>query len=196
MSKNKIMFLDKSKKLKTQEFDYDELNERMFNYFSSVKGLLEKEETIFQTSNIVGEYAEIIVCTLFGLIKQRPSQDFYDAISNDGLETKYQIKSRWKKSFFNSTGQKEFGRISKTTIVEKKAEYLILVFFKDTFKDFKIYKINLFNDFDKIKNNNKIVTEINKKGTEETIAYKIFYNENELSQFEVPINKKELTLVK
>lgn len=107
----------------------------------------EKEKSWLSTSNIVGEWAELIVCSSLHLIQQKADNKGYDA--KDRRNKKYQIKSRWYRDLLkkqlNRSGTHEFGYIKK----EKGHflfDYLILVYFKNNLiKDFQVYKIKASN---------------------------------------------------
>ena len=89
------------------------------------------------TSNVVGEYAEMLVCDLLKLDKYSNSNKDTDA--HKGKE-KYQIKSRWYKPT-NNSGQDEFGYITKND-KNYPFKYLILVYFNVSLSDYKIFQID------------------------------------------------------
>ena len=64
----------------------------------------------FLTSNIVGEYAEIIVCEKYGLKRNSANTKHFDAEFSDADQKKLvQIKSRWKR--IDNVKSIEFGAI-------------------------------------------------------------------------------------
>lgn len=110
---------------------------------------------LFSTSNIVGEWAELLVCNALNLVQQAASKKDYDATGEDGV--KYQIKSRWYRSYLkeecNRHGQEEFGSID----INGKFNKLLLVYFEDDLsKPFRVLEVEKKNIKKLNKMNNKL----------------------------------------
>lgn len=93
------------------------------------------------SGNLIGTYAEILVCDILNLKMAEKSKKGYDAISKDTKEYKYQIKSRWGKEETSSNGQNEFGSFGKEN-GEFPFNYLVLVFFNKSLLNPTIYMIS------------------------------------------------------
>lgn len=108
------------------------------------------ENKIFFTTNIVGEYAELLVCEKLGLEKETASNPEYDGKDHEGKT--YQIKSRWMNNFGSKNGKNEFGRISQK--VANEVDYLIMIIFEgNTLSNYKMFKLDLKKNFLNILNN-------------------------------------------
>ena len=104
------------------------------------KARLKEQIPLFSTSNIVGEWAELLVCDALKLVQQPASKKDYDAEDQNGV--KYQIKSRWYRSYLkeecNRHGQEEFGSID----IDGKFNKLLLVYFEDDLsKPFRVLEV-------------------------------------------------------
>lgn len=118
----------------------------MCKYGDTVKQL--RSNGIVRTKNIVGEFAEYLVCKKMGFDLADKSQKSYDAICPRTQE-KYQIKSRWS-AFGTRANYTEFGMIKNyfPETDNKTFDYLIVIIFKDNFEILEAYKI----PYDKVKN--------------------------------------------
>lgn len=137
--------------LKTTEgnilYNENKINELMNSYASTLRTIFsetfdDKTKRLFYTSNVVGEYAELLVSSKLHLTKEIASKKDYDATDSEGKT--YQIKSRWYGGPGSQNGKKEFGSFKKD-----KVDYLVLVVFFKDFSNLCIYLLNM-KDFDKI----------------------------------------------
>ena len=102
-----------------------------------------------KSANIVGTYAELLVCEKLHLKMAKKSNKDYDATVNN---KKYQIKSRWNKEELESKGQNEFGSIKYQEHGDYKFDYLVLVYFDGSLLNHKIYLIDS-KDINELKEN-------------------------------------------
>ena len=167
--------------------DYASVEKRINSFFYDSK--------LFLTSNIVGEYAELLATSSLGLTKCVASQPGYDAIDANGKT--YQIKSRWMNSFGSGSGKEEFGKF-KLTGEEGPIDYLVLVvFLGDDFNNAHIYLIDLVNDFWKIlnlqNNSDKSVKITPKIFSKQMIdgSYKCYYRKSFARLIELGLMKEE-----
>lgn len=95
-----------------------------------------QDEKVFSTSNIVGEFAEILVCERLGYTQNIASKSDYDCL--DANEKKVQIKSRLLKSG-RKNGKDRMGDISKSAL--GKIDYVIAILFDENFEVQFAFKI-------------------------------------------------------
>ena len=161
--------------------DENKIKALMNEYAVAVKNVFEavyqKNNKIFFSKNIIGEYAELLVCNSLNLEKETASKPDYDA-KKDGKY--YQIKSRWINSFGSKNGNNQFGKISQKVVDE--VHYLILVvFLGDTLDNYKIYSLNLKNDFARLEahvfRKGQIIQKPDKDGYRKIMYYKDSFDE-------------------
>ncbi len=133
LNNNKIIDVTINKKL----VDSIKVYANVTNEITKAKS--KEQIPLFSTSNIVGEWAELLVCNALELVQQAASKKDYDAKRG---EVKYQIKSRWYRSYLkeecNRHGQEEFGSID----INGRFDKLLLVYFEDDLsKPFKVLEI-------------------------------------------------------
>ncbi len=150
------------------------------------------EDKIFYTTNIVGEYAELLVCEKLKLKKEIASNPEYDATDSEGR--RYQIKSRWMNGLGSGAGKDEFGAF-KPHCDDGPIHYLVLVVFNgNTFEDAHIYSINIERDFKTIlslQNSNQLKPKI--FGNERIDgSYKCYYRNSFKRLIELGLIKEEL----
>ena len=153
------------------------------------------KNNLFLTSNIVGDYAEILVARKLGLSRKKASNHYVDAV-NENTQAKYQIKARWMNGK-NSYSKREFGKIpsnfndenGRTKTIEEVIDFIVLVIFeKATFDDPLAYIIEttkieeILKEIEKGGISNKIITTV-----EDGRYYKIKYYEDAFNEAQ---NKK------
>ena len=152
------------KTLKITDSDFSEIERLMNEYQELIQSILTMKSSvntnqqIFGTSNIVGEYAELLICKENPkLIQLPPSKKGFDLRDDDG--NYYQVKSRWIHDYNDCGGKEEFGGIAipGNNEEENKKRFLILVVFDsrngalDCFTHPKKYILD-FDQVNRIKN--------------------------------------------
>lgn len=185
------------KTLKITDSDFSEI-ERLMNEYQkliqrilTMKSSVNTNQQIFGTSNIVGEYAELLICKENPkLIQLPPSKKGFDLRDDDG--NYYQVKSRWIHDYNDCGGKEEFGGIiiPGNNEEENKKYFLILVVFDsrngalDCFTHPKKYILD-FNRVNLIKNTWKDPTT-----TKEREVFKKAYNYIDYNQpYKIDHNK-------
>ena len=134
-----------NKQIKVFPVDIEEIKTLIKVYNSVNEALLSKsaetqngeKEKIFSTSNIVGEFAEILACERLGYTQNIASKSDYDCLDAQGK--KVQIKSRLLKSG-RKNGQDRMGDIKASALAN--IDYVIVILFNENFEVESAFKIN------------------------------------------------------